>query len=75
MLPEETVKAAQDLKADALLPVHWAKFSLALHPWNESIERVINASKENNLKITTPKIGQPVIFGADFPKETWWNFK
>lgn len=31
MMPEETVQAAVDLYAKALLPVHWGKFSLALH--------------------------------------------
>lgn len=31
MMPEQTVQAAIDLKAKILMPVHWAKFALALH--------------------------------------------
>jgi L-ascorbate metabolism protein UlaG (beta-lactamase superfamily) len=38
--PEETLQAAKELRAKVLLPVHWAKFSLALHPWNEPIRRL-----------------------------------
>ena len=41
MMPEQTVQAAMDLRARALMPVHWGKFTLALHPWNEPIKRVV----------------------------------
>jgi hypothetical protein len=34
------VQAAIDLKAKSLLPVHWGKFTLALHAWDEPIKRV-----------------------------------
>ena len=57
MMPEETVQASLDLKAKYLLPVHWGKFSLALHPWNEPIERVIKKAEELNVDVTTPLIG------------------
>ena len=40
MMPEETVQAGIDLKAKKILPVHWAKFSLSLHDWDEPIKRV-----------------------------------
>jgi L-ascorbate metabolism protein UlaG (beta-lactamase superfamily) len=73
MLPEETVRAALDLKAKTLLPVHWAKFTLALHPWNEPIRRVVTAAKSANLPITTPRIGEPVIINHDYPIEPWYN--
>jgi L-ascorbate metabolism protein UlaG (beta-lactamase superfamily) len=35
MMPEQTVQASIDLKAKVLLPVHWGKFRLALHPWRK----------------------------------------
>lgn len=49
MFPEETVNAAKDLCANALLPVHWGKFTLALHPWNERVRRVVKAAAANGL--------------------------
>lgn len=72
MMPEETVQAALDLKAKALLPVHWGKFTLANHPWNESPERVTKAGKACHLLVTTPKIGEPVVVGGNYPQEHWW---
>lgn len=74
MMPEETVQAAVDLKARALLPVHWGKFTLALHAWNEPIERVMKKAKELHVQVATPKIGELVVLGEKMPSGTWWNF-
>jgi L-ascorbate metabolism protein UlaG (beta-lactamase superfamily) len=73
MMPEETVQASLDLKAKTLIPVHWAKFSLALHPWNEPIERVLKKAGELKVEITTPMIGEPVIIGEKYPSKLWWR--
>jgi len=73
MMPEETVQASIDLNAKALLPVHWGKFSLSLHPWNEPIERVTKKAEELNVKITTPMIGQPIVLGGNYPIDKWWR--
>ncbi len=75
MRPEEVIYAAQDLRAEILMPVHYGKFSLALHPWNEPIKRVTAAAKAAQQKITTPLIGQPVVFGYFYPDSAWWNFE
>jgi L-ascorbate metabolism protein UlaG (beta-lactamase superfamily) len=72
MFPEQTITAAVDLKAKALLPVHWGKFSLSNHPWNEPVNRVTKAAKE--LLVTTPRIGEQVIVGEHYPQENWWEF-
>src|SRR5215204_778269 len=73
MMPEETVQAAVDLNAKALLPVHWGKFTLALHAWDEPIKRVIEKARSLNVKVHTPKIGQPLILDDSFKTENWWN--
>lgn len=73
MMPEETVQASLDLKAKVLVPVHWGKFSLSLHPWNEPIERVIKKAGELNVKLTTPLIGEPLIIGEKYPDRKWWR--
>lgn len=74
MMPEEVVTAAQDLRARTILPVHWAKFSLALHPWNEPIQRVTKKAAEQGMDITTPHIGEPVVLNSSYPRAVWWNF-
>jgi len=73
MFPEETILAAVDLKAKALFPVHWAKFTLSLHPWNEPIRRVVAEAKTFNVPITTPRIGQPVNINHDYPIDPWYD--
>jgi L-ascorbate metabolism protein UlaG (beta-lactamase superfamily) len=73
MLPEQTVEAAIDLRAKVLLPVHWAKFTLALHPWDEPIKRVLRHAGEKGLSVTTPLIGEPVCVGGSLPHSKWWE--
>lgn len=74
MMPEEAIQATIDLRAKVLLPVHWGKFALAFHPWNEPIERVTKAGLEKNVQVTTPMIGEPVILDLSYPQKIWWNF-
>lgn len=73
MMPEQTAQAAIDLKAKRLMPVHWAKFTLSLHAWNEPIKRLTVKATELGLPLTTPKIGEPVIVGEKYPEEVWWE--
>lgn len=72
MKPEETVQAAIDLKGKVLLPVHWAKFALANHPWNDSAKRVTASALQRGLPVTTPRIGEPVPVGGPYPQDHWW---
>jgi len=73
MMPEQTVQAHFDVDGKMLLPIHWAAFSLAFHDWTDPIERVIKAAKERKVNITTPKIGEAVIIGSEYPVSTWWR--
>ncbi len=75
MLPEETVRAAQDLRAKVLLPVHWGKFLLAYHVWNEPINRVVAEAARKNVRVTTPLIGEAVVLDHVYPATQWWNFE
>jgi len=72
MMPEETVQASIDLNAKLLLPVHWGKFSLSLHPWNESVMRAHAHATLLNVNITSPKIGEVLLLGETPPTEKWW---
>ena len=72
MMPEQTVQAAVDLKAKALMPVHWGKFTLAMHAWDEPIKRVAARAKELNMPLLTPQIGEPVIVGEPNKTKEWW---
>ncbi len=73
MMPEETVQASIDLKANVLFPVHWAKFALAMHDWDEPIKRVLKKADELKVKVTAPMIGEPVRLNNIFPVANWWE--
>lgn len=72
MYPEEAVQAANDAKVNMAVPVHWGGFALALHPWKESIQRFSTEALARNQRISTPQIGEIVIFG-DEPFTNWWE--
>lgn len=73
LFPEQTVQAAIDLNAKALLPVHWAKFTLALHAWNEPAIRVYQAAKTAGLPLITPMPGQTFSLSEQpYPHTQWW---
>lgn len=74
MMPEQVVQAAIDLNTKVLMPVHWSKFTLALHPWNEPIKKVTAKAKERNVKTTTPLIGQVITLNENYPDSIWWEF-
>jgi L-ascorbate metabolism protein UlaG (beta-lactamase superfamily) len=74
MMPEETVQAAKDLKAKTLMPVHWGKFTLAMHPWDEPVRRVTAAAARAGLPMTTPRIGEIVNINHHYPNEAWYDF-
>jgi L-ascorbate metabolism protein UlaG (beta-lactamase superfamily) len=73
MLPEETVQAAIDLKSKKLLPVHWAKFNLSLHAWNEPILRILKEAEKKNMNLLHPMIGEAVNLDIEQKFENWWE--
>jgi L-ascorbate metabolism protein UlaG (beta-lactamase superfamily) len=73
MMPEQTVQASLDLKASVLMPVHWGKFTLGLHPWKEPIQRALLEAEKLQVNVTTPMIGEPVVIGKSLPSSKWWD--
>ncbi|HEY0898034.1 MAG TPA: MBL fold metallo-hydrolase [Sphingobacteriaceae bacterium] len=71
--PEELIVEGFDLDAKVLMPVHWGKFALALHEWDEPIKRFVRAAEAADVPYTTPMIGQPVVLDEFYPKEPWWE--
>ena len=69
--PEEAVQACHDVNAKILLPIHWGVFDLALLPWNESIQKVVDIAKKENIEVTTPMMGEKIIPGVTKTKH-WW---
>ena len=72
-MPEETVQAAIDLGAKKLLPVHWAKFSLSLHAWDEPIIRIKKEADLKNVYLLHPMIGEYVDLDTHQIFTSWWK--
>lgn len=72
MYPEETVQSAIDSGVKVSIPVHWAGFPLSLHNWKNPIERFTKEAELKGNQISTPEIGEVVIFG-DEPVGNWWE--
>lgn len=73
MFPEELITASKQLNTKALMPVHWAKFALANHAWDDPIKRVTAAAENENLPVLTPMIGQKVNLDSPGAFEKWWE--
>ena len=71
--PEEAVKAHKEAKGRIFMPVHWATFILALHPWDEPIIRAVKAAKQNDVRIITPKIGELMDIEKTIINHHWWE--
>ena len=73
-LPEEVLKAGQDLKAKRVFPVHSSKFALAAHSWDEPLKKITELNKNFNIPLVTPMIGEVVNLNdtaQDFKQ--WWE--
>jgi L-ascorbate metabolism protein UlaG (beta-lactamase superfamily) len=74
MNPEETVQAAEDLQAKALLPAHVGKFTTARHPWDEPFIRIAEASRKENIRLLTPQIGEQFFLNnIQTEMSQWWK--
>lgn len=73
MMPEEVVQAARELRAKRLFPVHWGKFPLAMHAWDEPILRVTAAAKNAGMPLVHPMIGEQVnLTNEEQVFSEWW---
>ncbi len=71
--PEEVLRAARDLKAKRILPVHFSKFTLSIHPWDEPLTKLTELNKAYNFALVTPIIGEVVDLKDTNQKfEQWW---
>ncbi|WP_108637767.1 MBL fold metallo-hydrolase [Mycobacterium numidiamassiliense] len=76
MNPEEAVRAHVDLTAAGsglLVPIHWATFRLAPHPWAEPVERLLEAAEAADVTVAAPAPGQRIDPAAPPRFNPWWR--
>lgn len=71
--PEEAITTHRVMRGEAMLPIHWGTFNLAVHPWAEPIERALAEAKVHDVKLYTPRHGQSLTT-LDAPvANPWWR--
>lgn len=57
-----------------LMPIHWGLFNLALHGWQQPIERLLKVADAEGLKLWAPQPGLPteVVRGVEV-RSDWWR--
>ena len=74
MTPEESVKAGIDVKASAILPIHWGAFKLANHTWIDPVEHFVKESEALKVNYATPSIGESIeLTSENYTKTKWWK--
>jgi L-ascorbate metabolism protein UlaG (beta-lactamase superfamily) len=71
-MPEELIPEGRELKAKVVMPVHWGKFALSTHDWDEPVKRFVAAAEREGIAWTTPMIGEPVVVDEYYPRNSWW---
>lgn len=74
MLPHELLRAAGELNARRVLPVHSGKFALASHPWDEPLRQVKAHNETAKMNVITPMIGEEVrLKDPNQAFSAWWE--
>lgn len=72
MTPEEAGQQHLDLRGQLLVPLHWATFDLALHPWHEPIERLVTFSEQKSVTLITSEVGEKINLLDEPNTKHWW---
>ncbi len=73
MTPEEGVAAHLAVHGGLLVPVHWATFQLAMHPWAEPADRVWREAKAADVPLAVSRPGERIDVSAPPPVDGWWQ--
>jgi len=71
--PANALAAHTLLGSGPLLPVHWGTFNLALHPWDEPAETLLELAPQTGTRLLMPRLGEPVEPAHEFSLTPWWR--
>lgn len=73
--PDGARRAFQAMGATGLLmPIHWGLFNLALHAWQQPIQRMLEVADAEGLKLWSPEPGRPTeVVGEVEVRSDWWR--
>jgi L-ascorbate metabolism protein UlaG (beta-lactamase superfamily) len=71
--PDNALKALALLGGGPFLPVHWGTFSLAMHAWDQPVERLLELAAKDDVSLVMPRLGEPVEPSHAEAVEAWWR--
>jgi L-ascorbate metabolism protein UlaG (beta-lactamase superfamily) len=73
--PDGAAAAFRELGGTGLLmPIHWGLFNLALHAWDQPIERMLEIADAVGIKLWSPRPGEPTeVVGGVEVRSGWWR--
>jgi L-ascorbate metabolism protein UlaG (beta-lactamase superfamily) len=71
--PDNAMRAAKDLRAKVLFPIHWGLFNLAFHDWFQPPERITELAAKAGLPLWLPEPGVPTEFTGAPANTLWWR--
>ena len=64
--------AFEDLGGRYLVPVHWGMFNLSVHNWYDPPNEITRLSREKNIDLITPRLGQLISLDNPPLYDQWW---
>jgi L-ascorbate metabolism protein UlaG (beta-lactamase superfamily) len=71
--PDNALVAHDMLGGGTLLPVHWGTFDLALHAWDDPIERLVTRAEKFSVRVVTPRLGRAIEPSRETLVDPWWR--
>ena len=71
--PDNALKAYQLLGGGAFLPVHWGTFNLAMHAWDQPVERLLELAPAFDARLVMPRLGEAVEPAQVESVQAWWR--
>ncbi len=67
------LRAYELLGGGALLPVHWATFSLSTHDWDEPAETLLGLAERRGVPLLMPRFGEALEPAQLMAVRPWWR--
>ena len=73
LMPEQTIQAGMEANAKYIMPIHWGAFTLALHEWDDPVERAVAEAERLEQPVVAPMIGELVRINQPPKLSYWWR--
>lgn len=73
MFPDQSYQAGLDVRAKAMMPIHWGAFSLSTHSWKEPAVKLWSKAKNSEITVVIPEIGERVQLSNLPEVSAWWE--